>query len=68
MRLVITFKEGRKQVWHLIELKVLSTDLKRSLAVQLTELIDEIEDCEDDAASIGSVHAIQFLDGCFRAA
>ncbi len=68
MAIIIKFKEGRKQVWHLVALQDLSLDIKRILAVQLKELIDKLEDCEDEGASVGSVHAIRFLDDCYQAA
>lgn len=68
MTVIIKFKEGQKQVWHMMSLQELSADLKCMLAMQLKELIDEMEDCENEGASIGSVHAIRFLDDCYRAA
>jgi hypothetical protein len=66
--IIIKFKQGQKQVWHIVSLQALSLDLQDILRVQLRELVDEIEDGEDDAASIGSVHAIRFLDDGYRAA
>ncbi len=68
MALIIKFKDGQKQVWHLVSLQDLSAELKRSIMVQLHELIDEIESYEDEGASIGSVQGIRFLDDCYQAA
>lgn len=68
MVIIITFKEGQEQVWHLLALEELSTDLKRILAVQLEGLIDDLEVCEDEGVSLGSVDVIRFLDGCYQAA
>jgi L-serine deaminase len=68
MAIIIKFKEGQKQVWHLVSLQELQADMKRSMTMQLKELIDEIEDCEAEGASIGSVHIVRFLDNCYLAA
>lgn len=68
MAIVFKFRHGRKERWDVVSFHELPVDMKRMLIVQIGELIHEIEDCEDDAASIGSVHAIRFLDDCYRAA
>ena len=68
MTFIIKFRDGRKEVWRVMELKCLSTDIKRLLLIQFKEFIDEIEDCEKESASIGSIRAIEYLDGCYQAA
>lgn len=68
MAIIIKFNEGRKEVWHVVALDELPSDTKAILAIQFKELINEVEDSEDEAASIGSVRAVQFLDDCYLAA
>jgi hypothetical protein len=65
---IIQFKNGRKEIWEVVALERFSTGLKRMLVIQIAELINELEACEDQGASIGSVHAIRFLELCYQAA
>jgi len=68
MVVVIKFKDGKKEIWHVVKLVDLVTEIKLTLGVQLRELINEIEDHENDLVSIGSVRDVQFLDQCYLAA
>jgi len=68
MTIIIKFKHGRKECWHLIPLEDLSTDLKRMLNMQVRELINEIEDCEVETLSFERVSTLEFLNACYRAA
>jgi hypothetical protein len=68
MTIIIKFNQRRKEVWHVVALQELISDFKHILAMQLKELINEIEDCEDEAASVGTVRAVQFLDDCYLVA
>jgi len=68
MKIIIKFNEKRKEVWHVVALPELISDIKHILSMQLKELVNEIEDCEDEAASVGTVRAVQFLDDCYLVA
>jgi hypothetical protein len=68
MTVIVNFKDGKKQVWHVVALEKLCADIRSMLAIQFRELINEIEDCEDEGVSVCSVRAIQFLDDCYFAA
>lgn len=65
---IINFKNGEMEVWHLASLRELSHDMRRILWVQISELVNEIEDCEIESDSIASVEAVNFLKNCRHAA
>jgi hypothetical protein len=68
MRRIIRFKNGLKEVWNIMPVEDLCTNIKLNLKVQVMEFINEIEDCEDETASIASIYAVKFLDSCYLAA
>lgn len=68
MTVIITFENGQKQLWYLVLVQELPTDLKPIMAWQIEELINELEDCEVEATSISSVRTIKFLDDCYQIA
>lgn len=65
---IINFKDGEMEIWHLSALQSLSHDMKRMLWVQISELVNEIEDCEIESASTGTVKSVQYLKNCRHAA
>ena len=68
MVIVVKFKDGRKEIWHVVRPEDLDNEIKLMLTMQLREFVNEIEDRESEVASIGSVSDIQFLDQCYLAA
>jgi hypothetical protein len=68
MKIVMTFKDGVKEIWHVVNPEDLATEIQAILAVQVSKFIDEIEHREKDVISIGSVYDVQFLDRCYSAA
>ena len=68
MTIIIKFHEGRKEVWHVMPVQDLSSEIRRILWVLIREVLDEIETYEHEEASSGSVDAVRFLDDCYRAA
>ncbi|MBX9572757.1 MAG: hypothetical protein K2X77_27925 [Candidatus Obscuribacterales bacterium] len=65
---IINFKNGEMEVWHLTPLRDLSHDMRRILWVQISELVNEIEDCELESNSLASVESVQYLKNCRHAA
>jgi hypothetical protein len=68
MAIIIKFNHGRKEIWHVITLPGLSPDLNSRLSMQMKEFIHEIEDCELEPRSIGSVADIRYLKQCYSVA
>lgn len=46
---ILNFKDEQLEVWHLLSVDQLDRDLKRMLRVQLSELVNQVEDYEFEA-------------------
>jgi hypothetical protein len=68
MKRIIRFKDGVKEVWNVMPVEDLCANIRLTLKIQVLEFINEIEDSEDETASIASIYAVKFLDSCYLAA
>lgn len=68
MKAIITFENGMKKVWYIVQVEDLSNELKQTLVNKFSLFVKCIDDCETEDSSSLRIRSVKFLDDCYRAA
>ena len=66
MEFVIKFRNGQKEVWHVVAPENLSIKVKPPFVNQFKALTSKIDEGEDELFSAASVRVVQFLENCYK--
>lgn len=68
MAVHIIFRNGKKEIWHIVPLWRCDPKIKFLLALQLMAFINEVEEIEAETEHLRLLNLVRYLDDCYEAA